>query len=192
MKTALIVIDMLKDFMRGGVLSNEEADEIVPNIQSLLTHARKEKDWVVVYSNDSHLENDREMRIWGPHAMRGTEGAKVTDKLRPQPGPQEWEEPKQFYGAFDGTNLARKLKEMQVDTVCLTGQHTNCCVRHTAYGCFRSNFEIIVPRDAVVAFNEDNNTSLEYLKNIYGANITSTSDILTPAQAAVHRIRKLT
>ena len=183
MKTALIIIDMLKDFMSGGALANEEADTIVPNIQSLLTYARKESNWIVVYANDSHLESDREMRIWGPHAMRGTEGAKVTEKLRPQLGPQEWEEPKQFYGAFEGTDLARKLKKMQVGTVCLTGQHTNCCVRHTAYGSFRNNFEIIVPRDAVVAFNEDNNTALDYLKNIYGAKISSTDEILTPTQA---------
>ena len=183
MKTALIIIDMLNDFVRGGVLANEAADAIIPPIQSLLKHAREQADWVVVFANDAHLEGDVEIDVWGKHAMKGTRGAQVIEALAPQPGPQEWEEPKRFYGVFEDTNLAEKLRAQDVDTVCLTGQHTNCCVRHSAYGSFRHGLNILVPEDAVVAFNEDNKVALAYLQTIYGAKITTTEDVLALSTA---------
>ena len=177
MKKALIIIDMLNDFMRGGVLANESADVIIPPIQSMLSYARNQEDWVIVFSNDSHQKSDPEMSIWGPHAMEGTHGAKVIDALAPQIGLREWEEPKRFYGAFHGTTLVDKLRKHQVSKLYLTGQHTNCCVRHTAYEGFVHGFEIFVVADAVVPFNEDNALAIEYLKTIYGAQVTTSRSI---------------
>ena len=179
MKNALIVIDMLNDFLPGGALGNEAAEAIIPPLQSALSYARERTDWVIVYANDAHLEEDRELSIWGKHAMEGTHGAQVISALAPKPGDQEWEEPKRFYGAFEGTNLAEKLRAQGVQTVYLTGQHTNCCVRHTAYGSFRNGFDIVVLADAVVAFNEDEKVALDYLKNIYGARQSTVQELVS-------------
>ncbi len=67
---ALIIVDMLKDFVDGS-LANPRAQSIVSPLQRLLAHAR-EDGWVVVFSNDAHRPDDPELKVWGKHAMEGT------------------------------------------------------------------------------------------------------------------------
>lgn len=40
--------------------------------------------WVVVYANDAHRLADVELWVLPPHAMEGTAGSAVIDKLRPR------------------------------------------------------------------------------------------------------------
>ncbi len=61
MRTALIVIDMLNDFV-DGVLGNPAAEQLVGPIASLAERARGSHDWVVVYVNDAHQLNDVELQ----------------------------------------------------------------------------------------------------------------------------------
>ena len=174
---ALIIVDMLKDFV-DGELANPRAQQIVEPLGRLLTHAR-EKGWVVVFSNDAHRPDDPELKVWGEHAMEGSPGAQVIDELAPRDG--EIISPKRTYGAFDETGLAGELRERGADEVVITGQHTHICVRHSSYGALRHGFELVVPRDAVCAFDGvDEDEALEYLKMAYGA-IVTTVDELTHA-----------
>jgi len=169
---ALIVIDMLEDFVHGS-LANTRADSIVPPLQQLLAHARANA-WLVVFANDAHEHDDVELAVWGEHAMAGTPGAHVIAELEPVPGDREVIVPKRVYGAFDGTDLEEHLRRHGVDEVVLTGQHTHICVRHTAYGAFRRGYSIVVPQDAVCAFTGvDERDALAYLRSVYGAQITS-------------------
>ncbi|PHM35855.1 cysteine hydrolase family protein [Xenorhabdus innexi] len=175
---ALIVIDMLNDFVTGVLANEANVIPIVPVIQKMINYARSKSDWLVVYSNDSHWENDREMAIWGRHAMRGTFGANVIDALAPIGAKREIVSPKRFYGAFDGTNLDAVFKQYGVTEVILTGQHTDCCVRHTAYGAFVRGYEMKVLSDAVCVFLEpDQNKALNYLQSIYGVEITTSTEL---------------
>lgn len=180
---ALIVIDMLNDFVTGVLANEADAMRIVPAIARLIDHARKNSDWLVVYSNDAHRADDREIGIWGKHAMAGTRGADVIDALAPIGTDREIVSPKRFYGAFDETDLGRVFKHYGVKDVILTGQHTHCCVRHTAYGAFIRGYGIKVPSDGVCVFpGVDQDAALDYLKTIYGAEIT-TSAALSAANA---------
>jgi nicotinamidase-related amidase len=175
---ALVIVDMLKDFV-DGELANPRAQRIVQPLQRLLGHAR-ENGWVVVFSNDAHRPGDPELKVWGEHAMEGSPGAQVIGELAPREG--EVVSPKRSYGAFDETGLAEELRQRGVDEVVVTGQHTHICVRHSSYGALRHGFEVTVPRDAVCAFEGiDENEALEYLKMAYGANVT-TVDELTEAR----------
>ncbi|PQQ29811.1 cysteine hydrolase [Photorhabdus luminescens] len=176
---ALIVIDMLNDFVTGVLANEADAMKIVPVIKRLIDHARNHRDWLVVYANDAHRADDREMSIWGRHAMAGTPGANVIETLAPIGTEREIVLPKRFYGAFDGTELEEVLKVYGVTEVVLTGQHTHCCVRHTAYGAFIRGYRIKILSDAVCVFpGVDQEDALHYLKTIYGAEIT-TSNVLT-------------
>jgi nicotinamidase-related amidase len=172
--TALIIIDMLNDFVTGN-LKCDRAQRIIPNIKTLLAQARKSGS-PVVFSNDAHRpQHDAEFAIWGPHAVAGTPGAQVIPELTPQPS--DCIVPKRRYSGFQGTDLDLLLNENSVDTVVLTGLHTNICVRHTAADAFYNGYRIVVPEDAVDAFSEkDQVEGLAYLKQVYGAKITSTSE----------------
>ena len=180
---ALIVIDMLNDFVTGVLANEVDATRIVPSIKRLIDHARSQPDWLVVYSNDAHRADDREIGVWGKHAMAGTRGADVIDALAPIGADREIVSPKRFYGAFDETGLEEVFKHYGVKDVVLAGQHTHCCVRHTAYGAFTRNYGIKVPSDAVCVFpGVDQEASLEYLKTIYGAEITTSAAVAAPNQ----------
>ncbi len=186
---ALIIVDMLNDFVSEGALANERnALHIIPSLQTMLHHAREHENWVVVYANDEHNAQDREMSIWGEHAMKGTRGAQVVDALKPHVRTREWEEPKQFYGAFDNTTLAQKLGEHGTQRVFICGQHADCCVRHTSYGAFMHNFDITILSDCVCLFEDKENTEAEetkrfndalgYLQLFYGAEVLSSEQVI--------------
>jgi nicotinamidase-related amidase len=172
---ALIIVDMLKDFVTGE-LANPRAQKIIPPLQRLLAHAR-EAGWVVVFSNDAHRPDDPELRVWGEHAMEGTPGAQVIEELEPREG--ELVSPKRHYGAFDETGLAEELRALGVEEVLITGQHTHICVRHSSYGALKGGFEITIPRDAVCAFEGvDEEPALEYLTMAYKANVTTVDELV--------------
>jgi nicotinamidase-related amidase len=180
---ALIIIDMLNDFV-DGQLANPKAQAIIEPLQRLLAHAREE-GWVVVFSNDAHQPGDPEMRVWGEHAMAGTPGAEVIPQLEPREG--EIVSPKRHYGAFEGTGLDEQLTERGVDEVVIAGQHTHICVRHCSYEALTRGYRIFVPRDAVRAFEGvDEDEALAYLEMAYGAAITNVDELVeTPAAAHV-------
>jgi nicotinamidase-related amidase len=177
---ALVIVDMLKDFVDGS-LANPRAQRIVEPLKQLLAHAR-ENGWVVVFSNDAHRPGDPELKIWGEHAMAGDPGAEVIDELRPEPSERELVSPKRGYGAFDGTGLDEQLRGLGVDEVVVTGQHTHICVRHTSYGALIRGYDITVPRDAVCAFEGvDEDDALEYLRSVYGARIVTVDELVSPS-----------
>lgn len=176
MKKAIVIIDMLNDFVTGG-LKCDRAQRIIPNIKKLIDAAHA-ANVPVVFSNDAHRpEGDREFEIWGPHAIAGTPGAQVIPELKPTP--QDYEVPKRRYSGFEGTDLNMYLMENKVNEVVLCGLHTNICVRHTSADAFYNGYTISVPEDCVDAFTEkDHKEGLEYLKMAYGARITTASDIV--------------
>ena len=178
---ALIIVDMLEDFV-GGQLANPRAQRIIPALERLLNHAR-EAGWAVVFSNDAHRPDDPELKVWGEHAMEGTPGAQVIEELAPREG--EIVSPKRHYGAFDETELAEELRERGVGEVVIAGQHTHICVRHSSYGALKAGFDITIPRDAVCAFDGvDEDEALAYLTMAYKANVTTVDELVRERVAA--------
>src|SRR3972149_4392429 len=87
-KKALLIIDMLNDFvLPGSPLEVPDTRKIIPNIQREIAKARQEGN-AVIYVCDTHDPNDKEFSKfnWPPHAVIGTQGAKVIDELKPQKG----------------------------------------------------------------------------------------------------------
>jgi len=175
-KAAVVVIDMINDFVTG-VFKNERAEKIVPTIKRLLNFARESKI-PVVYVNDAHLPNvDIEFEVWPQHAVAGTWGAQVVDELKPEKG--DFVLQKRRYSAFQGTDLDQLLRELRVDTLILAGVVTDICIQHTAADAFFRGYKIIVPQDCVEAVDEQTQkAALDYLKRVYGCEITKTDKIM--------------
>lgn len=166
MKVAIIVIDMLNDFVKEkGVLKCARAKKVIPNIRRLISLSRRKKI-PVIYANDTHTSFDKELEIWGPHAIAGTWGAQVINELRPSKGDFVIE--KRRYSAFYGTTLDLLLRELEVNTVILTGVYTNVCVQHTAADAYFRAYKIIVPIDCVeAATEEDHKKGIDFMKKFY-------------------------
>lgn len=172
---AVIVIDMLNDFVTGPIAS-PRVHHIIPEIKALCDRAR-EAGVPVVYANDCHTpEIDKEFAVWGPHAVEGTPGAEIIDELASQPG--DYIVPKKTYSGFFQTTLDLLLRELGVDTVIITGWQADCCCRHTSADAFFRGYGIVVPRETTDTNTEEGYVGgLEYMKAIYGANICSVNDI---------------
>jgi len=179
-KKAVVVIDMLKDFVTGE-LKCERAAHIIPNLKKLIAAAHQH-GIPVVYSNDAHLPVDEEVVAkWGKHAIKGTKGAEVIPELKPTK--KDYVVEKRTYSGFYETGLDTLLRSLYhgegVKTVILTGLHTNICVRHTAADAFFRGYKIIVAEDGVEAFTqEDYEQGLKYLKDVYNARIMAVDKII--------------
>ncbi len=172
---ALIVIDMLNDFVTGS-LKCDRAQRIIPHIRKLIDAFRKSNQ-LVIFANDSHIATDFEMERWGAHAIEGTEGAKVIPELAVNK--KDIIIGKHAYSSFFETPLDSVLRSHKVDTIVLTGLHTHLCVRHTAADAFFRGYKIVVPENGVDSFTvEDHEAGLAYLKEYYSAKITDSATII--------------
>jgi nicotinamidase-related amidase len=176
LKTAIIVVDIINDFVTG-VLGSKRARRIIPRVKLLLDHARDRKI-PVIYTCDTHLPNlDREFEVWPPHAMRGTKGSEVVDVLKPQKN--DFMIHKRRYNSFFGTELDMLLRELKIDTVVLVGLVTEICIQNTAAGAFFHGYHSIVPEDGVETVSDEyQKAGLDYMKRVFGAEITTIEKLL--------------
>lgn len=174
MADALIVDDILEEFVYGKI-SSPRAKKIIEPSKRLITAARNSRV-PVIYVSDAHLPSDPEMKVWGPHAMKGTKGAHVVKALEPRKGDYFFE--KRVYSSFQGTGLELLLRDLKIDTVVIVGLLTEICVRHSAADAFMRGFKVKIPKDCVEALSEKAQTEgLEYLKTMYGAELTTSKDL---------------
>jgi nicotinamidase-related amidase len=173
---AVLVIDMLNDFVKGE-LKCERASSIISPLEKLVKEARG-RGIPVIYCNDVHLKGiDRELLLWGDHALAGTEGAGVIEELKPAAG--DYVVPKRRYSGFFQTDLHLLLDELEVDTLIVTGLLVNICVRHTVADAYYWGYRIVIPGDATEDLTEEEYKSgLDYMAKIYGAQLTSVDEVI--------------
>jgi nicotinamidase-related amidase len=181
MKPAILVIDMLNDFiLEGAPLECSAGRKIITPIKKLIEHARNKKI-PVIFIADSHDPDDREFQIWPPHAVEKTKGSEVIDELKPQKG--DIIVKKKTYDGFFRTNLEKILKSKKIDTVVLTGVCTDICILHTGSSATLLGYKVIVPRDCVAALtDEDHNFALKHLQNVLKSDIDNLDNIIKKLQ----------
>ena len=175
MRPAVIVIDMIVDFTTGK-LGTAQARAIRPSVRKLLDLARRKKV-PIIFSQDSHLPTDPEMKVWGFHGMAGTPGAKTDPQLKPRVG--EPVIPKHALDIFFENNLEDLLRDTQIDTVILTGVATELCVQHAAGGAAFRGLKGIVPKECVAPLDPSaQESALRYMARAYGTTITTLDSLM--------------
>ncbi len=169
-KEALLIIDMLNDFVREGApLEVPSTREIIPVIKEEIEKARSAGN-PILYICDAHDPDDPEFKIWPPHAVKGTEGAKVIDELAPQSRDIIVE--KTTYNGFYKTDLEEILRDIGVTTVRLTGCVTHICVLYTAAGARVRGFDVkVVERGVAPLSLEDHQCALRQMKEVLKVDI---------------------
>jgi nicotinamidase-related amidase len=183
MATAVLVLDMLDDFVTGK-LANPAAEQVIEATAALTGMARSREGWLVVYGSDAHQPGDLELAVFGEHAMAGSPGAQVVGSLTPQAG--DILVPKRFYSAFNDTDLDATCRVHGIDRLVVTGQHTDCCCRHTSYDAFTRGIRLVAVADATAVYqpfagagyDQAQKRALEYLHTYYGAEVTTVADLL--------------
>ncbi len=172
MQRALLIIDMLNDFVRPGApLEVPHTREILPTLQQRLINARQDKT-PVIFISDAHIPDDPEFSRmgWPPHAIRGTAGAAVITELAPQTN--ESLVTKTTYSGFNDTNLEETLKKLNIEELVLTGCISNICILYTAADAVMKGYSVIVPTDCIAHLDPaEGEFALNQMKNILGVQI---------------------
>ena len=175
MQTALLVVDMLRDFLEGP-FAGPEAARLVPHVRDALDRARA-RGMPVVFVCDAHAPDDAEFAVFAPHAVIGTPGAEVVEALAPRP--TEIVVRKRRYSGFFDTNLERVLRDLAVDTLALVGLQTDCCILHTAADGFFRGFGIVLLEDALSARTPEGACwALSQARRLYGAQVCKVAAFL--------------
>ncbi len=171
-KEALLVIDMLNDFvLPGAPLEVPETRKVIKNIQREIKAARAAGK-PVIYVCDTHAPDDKEFRKfgWPAHAVKGTKGAEVVEELRPSTG--DIVIAKTTYSGFYQTTLEETLRKLGVDGLRLTGCVTHICILFTASDAVLRDYTVTVVEDGVAGITkEDHDAALRIMKNVMGVNI---------------------
>lgn len=171
-KTALIVIDMQRDFILPGgfgeTLGNNVAllEAIVPTVAGLIDLFRRQ-GMLVIHTRENHAPDlsdcppaKRErgapsLRIGDPGAMgriliRGEEGADIIPALYPIEGEIVIDKPGK--GAFYATPLGDILKERGITHLVFAGVTTEVCVQTTMREANDRGYECLLIEDATESY----------------------------------------
>ena len=173
MKKALIIVDMLNDFIRkdGALYCGQTSEDIIPHIQTKLAVARKDNN-LIIYLQDWHNINDLEFNRFPSHAIANTYGSEIIVELVPKT--HEVIVKKKRYSGFYGTDLDVVLKKNKISVVEIVGVCTSICVMDTVGGLANRDIKTIVPFRCVADFDQEmHKMALIRMKNLYGCSIAA-------------------
>ncbi|HVE07514.1 MAG TPA: isochorismatase family cysteine hydrolase [Paraburkholderia sp.] len=170
--TALVVIDMQRDFIEpggfGAALGNDVSllASIVPTVAALLAYAR-EHGWLVVHTRESHapdlsdcppakrLRGAPNARIgdigpMGRILVRGEPGNAIVAELTPLAGEIVIDKPGK--GAFYATRLGEELALRSITHLVFAGVTTEVCVQTTMREANDRGYECLLIEDATASY----------------------------------------
>jgi nicotinamidase-related amidase len=172
---ALLLVDVLKDF------DHEDGDALLESYRrrhaalvSLLGDARGQ-GIAVVYANDGAGRWDGNPKGLVRAAVEQGKAGDLVARVAPRDG-----EPvvlKEAYSAFQGTDLAERLRGLGVKRVAVAGAATEMCVFQTAMDAQQAGLEVVVRADASATVELRNErVALEYLERVAGLEVVRPSE----------------
>ncbi|OAV62629.1 cysteine hydrolase family protein [Enteractinococcus helveticum] len=182
--SALIVIDMQRDFVEAGrPMEVPMARERLPQVRELIDCARVAKVPIiftqhVLYDqfNVSPLESSNDPRLLSKGMRAGTDGIEIVAQL--DPGPCDYYVQKHRYDAFYNTNLEVLLHTLRgyrmIDTVIIAGTLTEVCCDSTARSAFMRDFKVVFAQDATGGASQAaHNATLNAIDTYFGRVLTN-------------------
>jgi nicotinamidase/pyrazinamidase len=172
-KTALIIVDVQRDFCPGGALPVADGDKIIPAVNELIRAFEKE-GLPVFFTRDWHPRNHVSFRAnggpWPPHCVQNTPGASFHPSLAIPPGAKVIDkgtlQAEDAYSGFQGTDLARELRDLHVKRIYVAGLATDYCVKNTVLDGAKQGFDTYVITDCVKGVNLKRTDSANALRTM--------------------------
>lgn len=173
----LIVTDIQNGFTRIGNLASERITAKIPTMVRIVEEEHA-AGTPIIFTKDTHVENDREFEVFPPHCIEGTEEHDLVEELRPFEEDAEAVIEKRRYSAFFETDLDRVLAKLAPDEVHMMGVCTDICVLHTTSDLRNHDYPVVIRREGVETFDtpghdadEVNRFALAHAENILGAKV---------------------
>ncbi|MFM0339734.1 cysteine hydrolase family protein [Paraburkholderia fungorum] len=171
-KTALVVIDMQRDFIEPGGFGEALGNDvsllagIVPTVAELLAFARRHR-WFVVHTRESHapdladcppakrLRGAPNARIgdagpMGRILIRGEPGNAIIEPLAPRAGELVIDKPGK--GAFYATRLGEELALRGITHLVFAGVTTEVCVQTSMREANDRGYDCLLIEDATASY----------------------------------------
>lgn len=157
---ALLLVDVQNDFLPGGALAVPDGDAVIPVLNRYVAVAREAR--VPIYaSRDWHPPDHCSFKAqggpWPPHCMAGTPGAEFSAALdlpaKTEVVSKAAAKDQDAYSAFEGTELAPRLRKTGVTRLLVGGLATDYCVLNTVRDALKNGFEVLLLTDAIRAVN---------------------------------------
>lgn len=172
-KEALLIVDMSNDFVadNGSLTAGKPAQEVVPYIVEQANDFLN-RDQIIVFAMDAHQEDDAHFELWPPHNVIGTKGARLYGQLlswfqEHERNPNVLMQPKTNYNAFFKTDLAGKLKALDVEKVHVVGVCTDICDFLTIAGADAEGFKTAIHKRGVATFTDLGETFIQHMKTCF-------------------------
>jgi nicotinamidase-related amidase len=174
-KTALLVVDMVRDFTDpGGLVFYPENRNILPRIVRVINHCRQE-GMPIVFVRHCYRKGkyDKNLETMRPCCIEGS-GGEDLDPLLPVDAERDYIIKKRRYSAFFGTDLDLILREHRVETLIIVGTKTNCCIRAAVTDAYYLDYLPVVLSDCVATDSDTvNQVHLEDIRKYFGRVISS-------------------
>jgi nicotinamidase-related amidase len=138
-KTALLLVDIQREYFSGGAMPLEGPVEAAIQARKLLAHFRYNHLPAVFIQ---HVSVDPDATSFRP----GSPGVSLYTSIRPLPG--EAVVRKHYPNSFRDTNLLELLRTDQVSRLIICGMMTHMCIDATTRAARDYGFECIVAADA--------------------------------------------
>jgi len=171
-RTALVVIDMQRDFVEPGGFGASLGNDVTRLHSAIdpiarLLQAWRQRDWPVLHTRECHRPDlsdcppakrhrgDPSQRIGDPGPMgrllvAGEPGADIIPALAPAAG--EWVIDKPGKGMFWGTGLHEKLQDVGITHLVFTGVTTEVCVQTSMREANDRGYECLIVEDATESY----------------------------------------
>ena len=154
-ETALIIVDMVKDFTDpDGLVYYPQNRVILPKIAQVLEKCREKGKLIIFLQHCNRVgKPDEKAASMRPNCLEGTSGIEIDPMLKVDEE-KDYVIRKRRYSGFFGTDLDLVLRENHIKNTVIVGTKTNCCIRATVTDAFYLNYHPIVIRECVATNSE--------------------------------------
>ena len=171
MNSALVVVDMLYDFIDGSLACSDAERAVVNTLKYIDLQTKEQKGeeheildtFPILFVCDCHPSDHTSFKeqggIWPAHCVKGTRGGEIHDDLKPYAVEEltflkGCDKTVEQYSGFEGVNNAGQSLEEILDLLDTTDVHvcgiaTEFCVRNTCEDLLKAGFKVHLHKDCL-------------------------------------------
>ena len=173
-KSALIIVDIQKDFLPKGALPVPRGDKVIEPLNKYIDTFLKCKQPIFA-TRDWHPENHISFKkyggTWPSHCIQNTIGAEFSDELRLPSKTivinKGYMQDRDAYSGFQETYLDLELRRRNIKRVFIGGLATDYCVKATVLDALKLGYETILLLDAIRGVDVNLGDSEKAIKEMF-------------------------
>ncbi|KKI84516.1 cysteine hydrolase family protein [Shouchella clausii] len=176
-RCALLIIDMINPF------DFDDADKLLPDAKNCakaianLKAILRAKEWPIIYVNDNYGDWQSEFtQVYNHIVNNRLPGALIAKLLAPDT--EDYSVLKPQFSGFFASPLDMLLRELNIQTLILTGVVGNMCVEFTANDAYMRDYQLLIPKDGFACFTEEEyDASLNHFTTVLKADVSSSKEL---------------